>query len=102
MLAGVGEASPKNVRSAVAAALGAVKNGNTQRLVLCLDLLSALQAEAVRAAVGHAFMDKLGGYWQDGPDIEVVLTKDNPGVWIGERRHPQTGKKADPFYVMET
>lgn len=58
--------------------------------------------EVVRAAVGHAFNDKLGGYWQDGPDIQVVLSKDNPGVWIGERRHPQTGKKADPFYVLET
>lgn len=51
VLAGVGEASPKNVRTAVGTALGAVKNGNTQRLVLCLDLLDALQAEAVRAAV---------------------------------------------------
>lgn len=51
VLAGVGDASPKNIRTAVAAALGAVKNGNTQRIVLCLDLLDALQAEAVRAAV---------------------------------------------------
>lgn len=51
VLAGVGDASPKNVRTAVGTALGAVKNGNTRRLVLCLDLLDALQAEAVRAAV---------------------------------------------------
>ena len=50
VLAGVGDASPKNIRAAVAAALGAVKNGNTQGIVLCLDLLDALQADAVRAA----------------------------------------------------
>jgi leucyl aminopeptidase len=51
VLAGVGDASPKNIRTAVGAALGALKNGNTQRLLLCLDLLDTLQADAVRAAV---------------------------------------------------
>lgn len=55
----------------------------------------------VRLAVGHAFMDQLKGQWSDGPDIKVVLDKDNPGVWVGRRQHPQTGKKDEPFYVME-
>lgn len=57
--------------------------------------------DIVRAAVGHAFNDKLQGVWNDGPDIAVVLDKDNPGVWVGRRQHPQTGKKEEPFYVLE-
>lgn len=55
----------------------------------------------VRVAIGHAWEDRLGGEWKDGPDIQVVLDKDNPGVWVGQRLHPQTGKKPEPFYVME-
>jgi leucyl aminopeptidase len=51
VLAGVGDASPKNVRSAVSAALGALKSSNTQRLILCFSTLDGVQPEAVRAAV---------------------------------------------------
>ena len=57
--------------------------------------------DIVRAAVGHAFMDKLKGRWEDGDDIRVVLDKDNPGVWTGRREHPSSKKKDDTFYVME-
>jgi leucyl aminopeptidase len=51
VLAGVGDASAKNVRAAVSAALGALKASNVQRLTLCFSTLGSLQAEAVRAAV---------------------------------------------------
>jgi leucyl aminopeptidase len=51
VFAGVGDASPKNVRSAVSAALGALKSSNAQRLTLCFSTLDGVQAEAVRAAV---------------------------------------------------
>ncbi len=51
LLAGVGDASPKNVRTAVNAAMGALKASNAQRAVLCLNALSNLQPETVRAAV---------------------------------------------------
>lgn len=57
--------------------------------------------DIVRVAMGHAFMDQLKGMWSDGPDVQVVVDKDNPGVWTGRRLHPQTGKKEEPFYVME-
>ncbi|MBK5207393.1 MAG: leucyl aminopeptidase, partial [Polaromonas sp.] len=51
LLVGAGDGSPKNVRTAVNAALGALKNGNAQRAVLCLSALNNPQADAVRAAV---------------------------------------------------
>ncbi len=55
----------------------------------------------VRVAVGHAWPDKLKYEWKDGGDIRVLLDKDNPGVYVGRRLHPETGKKDEPFYVME-
>ena len=51
LLVGVGDGSPKNIRTAVNAALGAVKSSNAQRAVLCLSTLDQLQPDAVRAAV---------------------------------------------------
>jgi leucyl aminopeptidase len=51
LLAGVGDGSPKNIRSAVSAALGALKTSNAQRAMLCLSTLNDLQPDAVRAAV---------------------------------------------------
>jgi leucyl aminopeptidase len=51
LLVGVGDGSPKNIRSAVNAALGALKTSNAQRAVLCLSTLNKLQPDAVRAAV---------------------------------------------------
>ena len=51
VLAGVGDASAKNVRTAVSAGLGALKAANVQHLTLCLGALGRLQGETVRAAV---------------------------------------------------
>ncbi|ABM37477.1 leucyl aminopeptidase [Polaromonas naphthalenivorans] len=52
LLVGAGDASPKSVRTAVNAAMGALKAGNNvQRAVLCLNALPTLQPEAVRAAI---------------------------------------------------
>ena len=51
LLVGAGDGSPKNVRSAVNAAFGALKASNAQRAVLCLSALKNLQPDAVRAAV---------------------------------------------------
>ena len=54
VIAGVGDGSPKNVRSAVVAALNSLKNGpggNIRRVVLSLNLLGDAGAEVVRAAV---------------------------------------------------
>ena len=51
LLVGAGDASPKNVRSAVNAAMGALKTSNVQRAVLCLNALNTLQPETVRAAI---------------------------------------------------
>lgn len=51
LLVGAGDGSPKNVRTAVNAGLGALKNSNAQRAVLCLSALNNPQPDAVRAAV---------------------------------------------------
>ncbi|MEO7161221.1 MAG: leucyl aminopeptidase [Polaromonas sp.] len=51
LLVGVGDASPKNIRTAVNAAMGALKTSNAQRAVLCLSALGKIQPETVRAAV---------------------------------------------------
>ena len=51
LLVGAGDGSPRNVRTAVNAALGTLKNGNTQRVVLSLGALDNPQPDAVRAAV---------------------------------------------------
>jgi leucyl aminopeptidase len=51
LLVGAGDGSPRNVRTAVNAALGTLKNGNTQRVVLSLGALNNPQPDAVRAAV---------------------------------------------------
>ncbi|MEO5660537.1 MAG: leucyl aminopeptidase [Polaromonas sp.] len=51
LLVGAGDASPKNIRTAVNAAMGALKNCNAQRAVLCLNALNKLLPESVRAAV---------------------------------------------------
>lgn len=57
--------------------------------------------DLVRIAVGHAFMEKLKGDWKDGADVKVLLDKNNPGVYVGRRQRPESGKKEEPFYVME-
>jgi leucyl aminopeptidase len=51
VLVGAGDGSPKNIRTAVNAALGALKTSNAQRAILCLSTLTKLQPDAVRAAV---------------------------------------------------
>jgi len=51
VLVGVGEGSAKNVRTAVTAAMGAIKGGNAQRLVLCLSLLKDAGVAQMQAAV---------------------------------------------------
>ncbi len=51
VLVAVGDGSAKNVRTAVLAAIGALKNSNVKRVLLGLGALPALSADAVRAAV---------------------------------------------------
>ena len=51
VLAGVGDGSPKNIRVAVLAAMGSVKNGNAKRVVVDLSALGVLGSEIVRTAV---------------------------------------------------
>ncbi|MES2361122.1 MAG: leucyl aminopeptidase [Pseudomonadota bacterium] len=51
VLLGVGDGSPKNVRTAVTAAMNGLKNGNTRRVVLSLAALNEPSGELVRAAV---------------------------------------------------
>lgn len=51
LLVGVGDGSPKNIRTAVIAALGALKNSNAQRAMLCLNALNSPQPDTVRAAI---------------------------------------------------
>jgi leucyl aminopeptidase len=51
LLVGVGEGSAKNVRTAVTAAMGAIKGGNTQRVVLCMSLLKDAAPPQLQAAV---------------------------------------------------
>ena len=51
VLVGAGDASEKNVRTAVNAAMAVLKSSNAQRAVLFLGLLANVQPETVRAAV---------------------------------------------------
>ena len=51
VLAGAGDASAKSVRTAVNAAMGALKGSNAQRAVLCLSGLNGLEAATLRSAV---------------------------------------------------
>ena len=51
VLVGAGDAGPKSVRTAVNAAMGALKGSNAQRAVLCLSALKGLEAATLRAAV---------------------------------------------------
>lgn len=51
LLAGVGDASPKNIRTAVNAAMSGLKTSNAQRVVVCLSAIEKLPPAAVRAAV---------------------------------------------------
>ena len=51
LLVGAGDASPKNIRTAVNAGIGALKSSNARHCVVCLSALANLQPEAVRAAV---------------------------------------------------
>ncbi|CAN5286400.1 leucyl aminopeptidase [soil metagenome] len=51
LLVGAGDASPKNIRTAVNAAMGALKTSNAERAVLCLNALNTLLPETVRAAI---------------------------------------------------
>ncbi|MDB5930874.1 MAG: aminopeptidase Metallo peptidase family [Polaromonas sp.] len=51
VLVGAGDASPKSIRTAVNAAMGALKASNAQQAVLFLGALTSPSPEAVRAAV---------------------------------------------------
>ena len=51
LLVGAGDGSPKNIRTAVNVAFGALKTSNAQRAILCLSTLNKLQPDVVRAAV---------------------------------------------------
>ncbi len=51
LLVSVGNASAKSVRTAIVAAIGALKASNAQRAVVCLSALADLQPDTVRAAV---------------------------------------------------
>ncbi|MES2978853.1 MAG: leucyl aminopeptidase [Pseudomonadota bacterium] len=51
ILAGVAEASPKSIRNAVTAAVGVLKGGNSQRVLICMSTLSEVTAAQVQAAV---------------------------------------------------
>ena len=51
VLVGAGDASPKSVRTAVIAAMGALKASNAQHAILCLGVLNNVQADSLRAAV---------------------------------------------------
>lgn len=53
LLVAVGDASAKNIRSAIMAAVGSLKTCNVQQVILCLDALAdfPLSAEIVRMAV---------------------------------------------------
>ena len=51
LLVGAGDASPKNIRTAFHAAIGALKSSNARHAVVCLGALANLQPESVRAAV---------------------------------------------------
>ena len=51
ILAGVGEPSPKNVRTAVSAAMGALKGSNVQRVLVCMSTLGEGGPQLVQAAV---------------------------------------------------
>ena len=51
ILVGAGDASEKNIRTAVNAAMGVLKTSNAQRAMVCLGLLASLQPGSVRAAV---------------------------------------------------
>ena len=61
----------------------------------------ATPEQVVRRAMGYAFHDKLQGDWKDGDDLKVVIQKANPGVYSGVRQRPKSGKKDEPFYVLE-
>jgi leucyl aminopeptidase len=51
LLAGVGDASAKSVRTALIAAMNTLKTGNAQRAIVSFNALTDLQPETVRAAV---------------------------------------------------
>lgn len=51
LLVGVGDASAKSVRTAISAAVGALKTCNVQRAIVCLSALQEPSPEIVRAAV---------------------------------------------------
>jgi leucyl aminopeptidase len=51
VLAGVGEGSARNIKTAVAAALAAIKGSNAQRVVVCASLLNAADAPHLQAAL---------------------------------------------------
>ena len=51
VLAGVGDGSPKNIRTAVLAAIASLKNGNAKRVVVDLSALGVLGSEVACTAV---------------------------------------------------
>ena len=51
VLAGVGDGSPRNVRTALAAAMSSVKSGNAKRVVISFSALAVVADDTVRAAV---------------------------------------------------
>lgn len=51
VLVGAGDGSPKNVRTAIAAAMGSVKSGNAKRVIVSFSALAGVAGDAIRAAV---------------------------------------------------
>ena len=51
VLVGVGDGSPKNIRVAVLAAIGSLKNSNAKRVIVSLSALGVPGSEVVRTAV---------------------------------------------------
>ena len=51
--------------------------------------------EAVRLAMGHAFMEQLKGRWDDNADLQVVLDKSSPDIaTIGTACRPTDASQA--------
>ncbi|WP_309684116.1 leucyl aminopeptidase [Polaromonas sp.] len=51
LLVGAGDAGPKNLRTALLAAVAALKTSNARRVVICLDAVNDLHPDAVRAVM---------------------------------------------------
>ncbi|WP_341904242.1 leucyl aminopeptidase [Polaromonas sp. YR568] len=77
VLAGVGDGSPKNIRSAITAAMGGFKGGNVQHVTVCLANAS-LPTSALARAVVLAGSDAAYSYTttrsKPGPAMPVRMT----------------------------